>query len=874
MCPSFAGTAQRSLTGIPLKYAKKQYLLKENKMKKIVKITACTVASCIALSFGFGLTACEKGGGPGETPPTPTDTVTITINECPETIRKGETGHVSATVQGSTDVAYTWSTSPADILAINNGELTVIAQSVSVDTVVTVTATAHADETVTASKSVIVKPVIEGQVADLTAAALQEIAGANITFEGTYTVYTLVNGNHSRDTEDVYHFTTKMEEDRWFGSYYYGENVNSAIEDTYVKGEVDTSPLGAGKHFLASEYIDKDNTVAQKIVKDYVSVPSYWEDSHYWNHISGLGENITQKFTHDPDHNELYAYKIEQSTASTPVGEYTSDEWLMTYLGYSLCPVYNPETDYMFDQFELILEDGHITGIQAQTQYAYNNPEYDMSGNLIDWDSATYNIMRLEIKEVGATTVPAPEQYSAPKQYGNLLEQALQEMQGAKNYTYHAVDTTTFMPSASGDEYMSSAVSGNKPSYVSSAKRTASVAVGPYYNHTVAEGTEGDYGLVTANGIVIEHTIFYSGGYEEGDDPYSLEYRGYRPMGNDDKGKAYYERFEFDSDVMALHGVERIYGDMFDSMPSFEFSPNVFEYFTMQPVNFGTDRLPDYKNVYVFQLRNGNITRDVAKEVSAHSYADDATNSLAGRFTVSVTEDGHLYSTNFPYELSSGQIGYIQTTYSKVGTTALAENAFGTTMGSDGVGHPNYVARVYRTEWDMFGQTKGGIDFDPNHTDSIFGDGYDDDATASTVLAFVFGSDYASKLPKPELLMNVFGDKLYGPWHEWDNKLVEGDAPKIRDYISINTEIDEVDENTHVEVTTWNRIVEELKTQLGGAGFSFSSQLTAKANASSTVADASRYAIFQNSSVIVVFENYRTTCNVFINIYKTGEYIE
>lgn len=796
---------------------------------KTSRFTATLTASVMALTVCAGVVGCNNNpDDENNNRVPPVEQVSIIIDKAPDIIRKGETATLHATVYNAENQDYTWSVSDQTVLAVSNNTLSVVAENISADVQVSLTATAAADSNATSTVSITVKPPIAGAVGDLTADVFQVIANPSITVTGTLEDIYEDNVNSRNDYTDEYSFTVKMEADRWAGSWnaaLYPENVTS---DVYVKGELDSS---VGKHYLAREYVTKDNEPGAKVEKDYLSIPAYWEDMVYRNTLADIGTNITGKFTHDASEPEIYSYKLDENDKA--------DIQRMANLALGLTPILG--AGEYFTELDLIVKNGAVTGLQAKTLSHFINPEYNMAGAMVDWEAEMYSIVHIEFSDIGKTTVPAPAKYEAPE-HADLLKSAIDEMKAAKNYTFNAVETTTYMPDANGDDMaMESGGIGHGATFVTT----------PYYDTTSSRGTVGLTGWVTEEGIVLEETKEYSD-YDAGSNPYFMEYTGYKPF------NGYFERFKFDSSVMALHGQERIAGDMYSVMPAFEFSENVFEFKRTSEVTITSGRVTTKKTVYIFEVRDSSITRDLAMQISAHSYADDAEISSTTRFSLAITTDGHLYSATFPYALTSDQSGYILTTFSDLGTTELE-------AGWD----EDYVAREYRTSWDMF--VSKDTDFDPNHTDRT--SEQQDDAPVDTVFKFVFGDDYASKLPTPELLMEVFGDKLYGPWFKWN--LVGTDADgnnQYRDYITVNTEAPVYDENSKIDLKDWNALVARLTQKLAAIGYEYDAATSASKSAG-TSPSSSRYAVYNSDAATIVFESYARTKNIFIAIYKAGEYL-
>ena len=177
--------------------------------------------------------------------------------------------------------------------------------SVKVDTNITITAIATADESVFKSKTITVKaPIVAGQVGELTNAVLAEIANASITFSGTVTDYYNDLNNSFNSSVQQYDSLVMMSDGRWFGSWNVKGKTTDIVEDNYRRGDTDglRDQYGNIGHALERLYIDINNQVASEVVKDYMSVPAIWEAQHLWNHLGNL---VVTNFVYDVD-NEIY----------------------------------------------------------------------------------------------------------------------------------------------------------------------------------------------------------------------------------------------------------------------------------------------------------------------------------------------------------------------------------------------------------------------------------------------------------------------------------------------------------------------------------------------------------------------------------------
>ena len=329
--------------------------------------------------------------------------IEISISASADSIKKGETVLMTVTVKNANNPAYVWSVDKEDIIEINDNEVTVVAD-ITIDTFVTLTATSVEDPSKKASKGLTVKaPYIEGQVGELTSEMLAELGNDSITVTSTLTdYYQDFNQSYNSGTTE-YEMVVYMEEGKWSGSWNH-KPVNEfdepvVITDNYRKSANDgyTDAYGNSGYALEKVYIDKNNQVATKVVKDYQSIPAVWEAQHLWNHLDNLQIN---KFSYNAEE-EIYEYAIDASSES--------DQYLMTYLAYSLTPLLS-ET---FAELYLVIEDGAIVKMVCQTQYIYSGEYYD-ENNQVHYDSLSYSVVELVFSNIGSTVVADPAPYDAP----------------------------------------------------------------------------------------------------------------------------------------------------------------------------------------------------------------------------------------------------------------------------------------------------------------------------------------------------------------------------------------------------------------------------------------------------------------------------
>ena len=736
----------------------------------------------------------------------------ITFEASTTVLEKGQTANLSVVITGLTETGYKWEISDETLFSITDDVITAIGDS-TVDRVVTVTVVSTADPAIKASKTFIfVAPVIEGQVGDLTTEMLQELGNASITVTGTLTDYYQDFNYSANNSVTIYDMSVMMSDGAWAGSWHYRETPNIVLTDNYRRGNVDglKDQYGNVGHSLDRLYIDKDNKVARSTVKDYISIPAIWEAQHLWNHLNNLS---IKKFDYDA-YNEVYNYVIDP--------ENMDDLYLMTYLSYSLTPMLSDTLTSMY----LVLEDGAISKLVAQTEPVYYGGTTAMDGSIENPSAISYTKIEVSFSNIGTTVVPDPTPYEAPI-YADKLSAALQNMKNAENYTFRAQDVTTFAPSTDSGDYVPESTSKRglvKPT-ISSNK---------VYDHVSPQGTVGTVGQITKDAVLFATTGKYTASSDGND--YHTTYTGYRQMTEE-----YYEEFAFSRDTMSLYGKKRVYGNFHNDLPAFDFSVNVFEFNGTDMSNTGT-------MLYRFTLRETSITREIAMQLSCYSYADDAEASSTRKLSIVVDENGNLVSSTYPYNISYGTyLGYCTTTYSNVGTTVLDDDLF------DG-----YVERPVKTSWSDY-MTKY---YSPNYSTQNSYEEHTD-----VVLEAVYGES-AKDMPAPSLFLEIFGDNINGPFYNWREKGTDADGNPINyGYLSINCQSTEYDENS--QITNFEEIITELRKVFTEAGFTESVANTDLTGGES--GRSNRYITFIKGDIQVVFENNFTKF-FFIYFYKTGDW--
>ena len=776
----------------------------------VIVMMVSSFASCVKKNPDGTGDNSQQGSGETEnpsnnnTPVTPADIVKIEMSASASQIKKGDSVQVTARVTGAKNTKVTWSVSHPDVVSVDENGLVTMVGDINIDTIITVTATSVENSTVKATKTLIAKaPVVDGRVGELTSDMLVAIGNPSITVTGTVTdVYNDI-ATPANSSNEVYEFTVEMADGAWRGSWNHQGSKN-VIVNNYRRGDKDgiKDQNGNSGHEMLEMIIDKNNTVYAKSIKDYMSFPAVWESQHLWNHLSNLNVN---RFTYDVENN-VYKYNIDP--------ENIDDMYLMTYFAFSLTPILGNEDTFM--ELYLYVEDGKITKLVAQTavEMLGNDPENP--------DATQYTVISIDFSKVGTTVVPDPTPYEAA-QYAEKLEAAFEKMKDATNYTFYVVDNMNAMPDT-GD-YDLYSVNG-----AASVSTSNTVLSAPYQNGTSSVGTAGSVGYVTPEAIVISVTGKYS--YTLDGQNYHTEYSGYKQ--NSD---GTYD--EFECDAQGFYGTKKVSGNILDLMPDFDLSANIFK-LTGMMINENTGKFE-----YTFALREASITRDVAMQLCAYSYADDAAATSSMLLSITVDDDGNLISIQFPYDLSGVYGGSCKVSYKNIGTTTIAEGAF-----------DNYRPRVPETAWSQYTLT----DYYNLYTTLCKNYGCYDEATgtynhkghvatADVVLQSIFGESWTN-VPSPEVLMKLFGDNISGPFYNW--KEVNGEN---HGYMSITTYSTEFDENS--KITNYEELMQSVIDELAKYGFTLSAANTDMSGGESGKAD--RYVtLIHESGIKIVIQNNHT----------------
>lgn len=686
----------------------------------------------------------------------PTKNVKITLTADKTVLQYGQTAKLTVTIENSEDKSYTYRISNNEYIKVVDDEVIVLKKP-KFDVSVSVVAIANSSNIARSTVTFIIKPQVnQGSVEDLTSDMLKEIGNENITVNGVLTDYYQNFRNSAENAQHQYDMTVKMTKDAWNGTWSIKGQPENAVTDIYRKSEKDglideNNNVG---HGLLKLFINKNNEVESDFVKNYLSIPTLWEQQHLWNHISNLDIN---RFSFDKDKG-LYVYTLNENSEE--------DLYLMTYLSFSLTPVLEDTLVNIY----LTVENGKISKFIGQTEVLYygDDPENP--------DAMSYSLIELTFENIGTTVVEDPQKYEAPE-HVDILEKALKKMQTQKNYTFRAVDTLVRKPESDPSDYEIESVSQTTAKNRITRNRVN--------NYTSETGTVGTYGQITEEAVLFAVTDKYDSTMDG--KAYHTEYSGYIKIDANS-----YDQFAYDYTLQTLVGQRKRYGSMFDVLPGFNLSPNIFQFEVASKSKAG-------KNLYEFSLLATSVTKDVAEELSCYKYVNNACESTQYKLSITVDEDGNLVKSFYPYEFSS-YFGYVTTTYSNFDTTEIELDTF------DG-----YVPREIKTKWSQYNVMyyKANYD-DANYTK----------ATADVVLKDIFG-DSAADMPDPSLFIEIFGDNMSGPFFDITKKGNDEDGqPIYKKGFSITLVSSEYDENARI--TNYEELMNTLITKLKALGYEVS----------------------------------------------------
>lgn len=734
------------------------------------------------------------------------------------------------TVTVSTGDAYDLTVSDEKLAVIKTeggkNKLSVVATDIAYDKTVTVTATLRNNPDVKVSKSFIVKAPrkngeLNGLKSKLTTDTFTQAGAKKLTVSGILTDYYEDFHVSNNNSAQIYEILVKMEEGKWYGKWNVkdSDNVN---ENSYIKDSETVTIGGQVGNIMKMAFISKDNVVTYKSITDYRSVPALWQNQHLWNHF---GEDNINNYTFIESESKDKDYDVYEFTASK------NEEWVLYYLTY-MSYAYTPVLEDTLDRVYLkVNSNNEIIGMIAYTEFLYYG-----SDTREDADAMSYTKLELDFtfaEQSTETLVPDPQPYTAP-QHADKLQAAIDKMKAATNYTFSALDTTTYAPSGNDDDYT-----------ISSAKdaiQTLSLS-GDYVSAVSPFGSNGGAGLrgyVTDGAILLERTTKYTATMDGKE--YAVEYYGYKAKKVDEKD--YYDFFDYNKDTKAFEGTQQYLGKMKGVLPAWSFSANVFEFVKSGSSNGSI--------TYEFRLRDSSITRDIALQVSMHSYATDGASSATNRLSIVVDDKGNVLTTVYPYSINQGTyLGYITTTYSNIGTTEIDAKEF-----------EDYKARVVSPLWAARELKYYYPDHDSKKAPSA--------GTGETILKKMFGDDW-EQFPKATVFTDAFGDRMSPLFFEYREVTdASGNLVGYDDYFSFNADTDDYDENMQITNETYDRIIDKLTEGLTANGFveTYRSPVHDAANRNS------RIVLYLNESLgcqIRVENNH--TKNFFIDVGYKGFWV-
>lgn len=820
-------------------------------MKKTTRLVALLIALCLVLSLGFAackpqedhthvdansdgkcdvcgeimehrhvdLNADEKCDICGEKMPKPVSAVKVSVSADKETLGVEDTANVTVSVENTNDKTVTWSYSKENVVKVENGILSVVKKDLRLDTFVTVTATSNADANASASFSVtVIAPKIEGQVGELTSDMLLALGNPSITVAGTVSDYYIDNNNYTNNSQKYYDFTVKMMEGAWSGSWH-ERNSDSVIYNQYRKGDtLVKGESGETGYALEECYVNKDNEAVSRVVKNYVSIPTLWSTQHLWNHLGSLNIN---NFVYDAEL-EMYSYEYNHQDID--------ELYLMTYLAFSLTPMLGNEDT--FDKLYLVIEDGQITKLLAQT-FVVTYPEGDENP-----DATSFTEVEIRFSDIGETAVDNLVTYEAGENT-EILQNALQQMSQARRYIFNAVETSIYSPSSDSGDYELS-VGTNVSKYKALPNGTSSV------------GTVGLQGWVTENEILFKKTGKYS--YAMDDKLYHFEYYGYKQTSENE-----YDFFEYSNTDKTYVGKTKYQGNVSDRLPGFQFSANLFKFVEQSTVKGVT--------YYTYELQEYSVCRDLAMQMSLH-YATDCTqlSDPRAKFTIVATQD-QIVSVKYPYELTAGYTGYVTVKFTEVGTAEMIKDAVvddkGIVISTSDV-FEGYVERTIPTSWaktitKYYEPTPGAGNSVTVSSDVAFSDAFGEKFSAAT-------------FPQYRNFFNVFGDRIYGPFYECDKIGEDADGNGVyKKYICLTMSTEQYDENHQITVEFFNDLCDNLLNEFAQFGFEYD-PANSDMTGGSTGYGTRYYCLISEEAGLQIKLESNGTGNFWLYIYNLGDY--
>lgn len=684
---------------------------------------------------------------------------------------------VFVTVMTTGGAPYTLTVTNTDLIqVIDNTKLHLLTTN-EYDSRVTVRATLNDDPTVYAERVLTVKAprkagVVSGKDTSLTTAMLNDLSGNNLTITGTVVDHE-INVNKGTNKSTTFYSIVYMSEDSWKGISYKQGNESNEKVSYFVKGK-EVQVNNGIMHLLYSQYIDKNNQIVTNgLLKDSDSIPYLWEELHYWNH---LDDYITTDNVQYDDADDLYYLEVR----NTPNNPQTALDfaYFQAYTAQSYTAVLDPNSIVVRDialKVENVGGEDVITGMIIRTEDSVSSD-----------GTVTYSMVELTFSDVGTTEISDIASYQSDANT-QRLQQAIDKMKQAANYTFIAKQVQTYSPEVDDEAGLQSDSIAVASALNASTARSSSV-----YNHYITTAHyEGLDGKITATDVLLERSTKVSG--MDGDE-YAIEYTGYH--GNSDNT---YDIFEYSYALSKLQGKRKVSAPISTAIPQFDVAAEIFTY-----VGKG-NKTDDGADTYVYALRDASIIKSVAMQMSMHSYAANADEySFTNRFTVIIDANGNFVSIAYPYELITEQAGYITTEFYRFGTT---------TIPVDFTSAAEYAPRVSPTSW---------ADFTVEHYSDL-STSLSDKVTSSGLEVFALllredgkdryeGADLASKLPSVTALGAIFDDYIISPRYDMNGSTQ-------REYIQVNVYTNRIDENNKLLNDAFLELSAELNEVFEAAGF-------------------------------------------------------
>lgn len=746
-------------------------------------------------------------------------------------LKEGDTVVINATSSDGSEVLL--SVSDNKLASVSGNNVSIISTP-EYTSLLTITASLKDYPSVTRERKYYVSAAEkEGEVKGkdgnvLTGDLIKEIGNASITASGTVTDVFIDTNNSANNDKTVYQSKVMMSDGAWYGEWYADESKNNVVYDNYRKGDSaeytyvsNEGEVTTGGHALERIYIDKNNTVQRKPESDSMSNVFVWENQHLWNQISDMATDVSGKFIYDGE-NDVFTYNWYFVENNVVIVKDPTDYYLMTYLSYSLTPFLNDT----LDSISFKMEDGKITRLLAKTE-----TQTGSNGNV------AYTEVSLGFSDIGTTIVPDPTPYNHENNT-ELLAKAIEKMRNATNYTFNAKEVATTKPTTDPNDYnMSASASADFPT---SAKK----------------GTVGVVGRITSDKIFLKRTSEYE---QYSDSQYWIEYTGYNQVSADK-----YDYFEYDPSAKKLVGTKKYNGTIADLIPQWNFSADVFKWVGSQSVLGSNGEVLEYSK---FVLRDSQIMNELAKEFSMHSNAKNTVASSKYQLTILVDLKGNVVSTSYPYTYGSW-FGYVETTYSDIGTTAFTDEFDG------------YQERVL-PDWkdlstdDYWYKHTSSLEkygcYNPNAEGS---DKYhktgtcDHSANFAKIIKDVYKLE-ASQFISMDTLREIFGDGIYA-FFSYDSEKLANGSYHYTDYISLTTQApsEYLDDKGNLQAS-FGTFFAKVKSVMEKAGFTYNSGVSDISGGETGKLD--RKMVFSNDKLTIAITNNHTRhCRLYI--YNYGDY--